>query len=142
MAAEEVNIALGDDMSKMFDIAAQATYENVPGAVWRPGESFRGVRAIDGELFAHQIGQTVFSQGFDGIGTKVEVRERMQRTHGKGASHQGSAFDLRGMVCDDAPRYGLQVITWGSVLDTAKLDPDNPRIVGGMRELAEGMVLA
>ena len=35
---EEVNIDLGDDMSQMFDIAARATYDNIPGAVWRANE--------------------------------------------------------------------------------------------------------
>jgi phosphoribosylformylglycinamidine cyclo-ligase len=139
---EEVNIDLGDDMSRMFDEAAQLTYDNIPGAVWRANESFRSPRGIDGSLFAHDVANLVFSLGFDGIGTKVEVRERMQRTHGQGASHRGSAFDLLAMVCDDAPRGGLQVIAWGSVLDTGKLDENNPLIVNGMRELAEGMVLA
>src|SRR5665213_2255658 len=138
---EEVNIALGDDMSKMFDIAARATYENIPGAVWRANDSFRSFRGIDGQLYAHQAADTVLNLGFDGIGTKVEIRERMQATRGKGASHIGSAFDLGAMVFDDALRSGSQVVAWGSVLDTGKLDPDKPRIVEGMRELSTGMVL-
>ncbi len=137
---QEVNIEFGDDMSQMFDIAAQATYENIPGAVWRANDSFRSFRGIDCQLFAHQAADTVQNLGFDGIGTKVEVRERMQTTRGKGASHMGSAFDLGAMVFDDALRSGSQVIAWGSVLDTGKLDPGDPLIVEGMRELSAGMV--
>ena len=138
---EEVNIELGDDMSKMFDIAARATYDNVPGAIWRANDSFRSFRGIDGQLYAHQVEDTVLGLGFDGIGTKVEVRERMQTTRGKEASHVGSAFDLCAMVFDDALRSGSQVVAWGSVLDTSKLDGNDPRIVEGMRELSTGMML-
>ena len=103
---------------------------------------FRSFRGIDGRLYAHQVADTVLNLGFDGIGTKVEVRERMQTTRGKEASHVGSAFDLGAMVFDDALRSGSQVVAWGSVLDTAKLDENNPRIIEGMRELSQGMILA
>ncbi len=138
---QEVNIDLGDKMSDMFDIAAQATYGNVPGAVWRDGESFRSFRGIDGRLTAHQAADTIYGLGFDGIGTKVEVRERMQTTRGKGASHEGSASDLGAMVFDDACRTGSEVVAWGSVLDTGQLNPDDPSTVDGMRELATGLVV-
>lgn len=138
---EEVNIDFGDDMSRMFDVAARATYNNIPGAIWRADDSFRSFRGIDGQLYAHQAADTVVNLGFDGIGTKVEIRERMQTTHGKEASHVGSAFDLGAMVKDDALRSGSQVVAWGSVLDTGKLDPNDPQTVEGMRELSAGMVM-
>lgn len=131
---QEVNVALGDDMSKMLDTAARLTYENIPDAVWRSSDGFRAIRGIDGSLFAKHISSLVFMMGFDGIGTKVEVHERMQ-------DHTGAAFDLLAMVCDDAPRYGAQVISWGSVLDTGKLDKKDPLIMQGMKDLATSMVL-
>lgn len=132
---QDVNIELGDDMSRMFDEAAKLTYENRPGYVRREHGSFSGFRAIHGRIFAKHIERLMYGQGFDGIGTKVEIAERLN-------NHLGSAIDLFAMALDDAPVRGAEVVSIGSVLDVRQLDEDSEVIKNGMRQLAQGMVVA
>src|SRR3989344_4693909 len=131
----EVNIELGDDMSKMFYEASRLTYNNRPGYVFEGHGTFRGFRAIRGAVFAKHIQKLLFNQGFDGIGTKIEISERLNE-------HFGSAFDLFAMAADDVPVRGAEAISIGTILDVKQLDEDNEIINNGMRQLALGMVAA
>jgi len=130
-----VNIELGDDMSRMFYEASRQTFDNRPGFVFEGHESFRGFRAIRGQVFAKHIGQILFNLGFDGIGTRVELAERLNE-------HFGSFFNLLAMAADDAPVKGAEVIAVGSILDVNKLEEENETIKNGMRDLALGMIAA
>jgi len=57
---------------------------------------------------------TVLGLGFDGVGTKVEIAERI-------ALHNTIAFDLLAMVCDDAVVRGGEPVLVGTVLDVNTL---------------------
>lgn len=133
-----VNIEAGDDMSKMFDSACQLTYDLLPdGAIARIGEGFRAFRAIDGRYFAPQAANLYFGSGSDGVGTKVEIYERMN-------NHLGTAHDLGAMVFDDVLKFGGQAYSWTNVLDVNALkNPDGSWVEGvqeGMRGLAQGLL--
>lgn len=130
---KDVNVELGDDMSKMFHNASKLTYANRPGYVREEHASFRGFKGLRGAVFARHINQLIFCQGFDGIGTKAEVAERLN-------DHLGSAYDLFAMALDDAPVKGGEVVSIGTILDVKKLDKDSQVIKDGMRQLAQGMV--
>jgi phosphoribosylformylglycinamidine cyclo-ligase len=128
-----VNIKLGDKASKLLYEAARKTFENRTGNIGEiivPFDDFSGVRAIDvGELPPGSL----MCMGFDGIGTKVEIAQRM-------GDHSSIAFDLFAMVCDDAIVRGAEPVLIGSVLDVNSLgeDIDLPMI----QQLAEGYVNA
>ncbi len=126
-----VNIELGDDASKVMYEAAKLTWENregLLGEVFSPKEDFSGVRVVNvGGLPKG----SVMNMGFDGVGTKVELAERLEK-------HDTAAFDLFAMVCDDAVVYGGEPVLVGSILDVNTLD-------GGehfMKQLAAGYVAA
>lgn len=53
--------------------------------------------------------------GFDGIGTKIEVFERLN-------DHSTVAFDLFAMVCGDTVVRGGEPIAVGAVLDVRELE--------------------
>jgi phosphoribosylformylglycinamidine cyclo-ligase len=66
---------------------------------------------------------------FDGVGTKVEIAERVGK-------HDTIAFDLFAMVCDDASIRGAEPVAVGSVLDFNRVSLEV------VRDLARGMVEA
>ena len=128
-----VNIKLGDKASKILYEAARKTFENRKdniGEIIVPFDDFSGVRAID--VSALPAG-SLMCMGFDGIGTKVEIAQRMN-------NHSSIAFDLFAMVCDDAIIRGAEPVLIGSVLDVNSLgdDPDIPMI----KQLVDGYVAA
>ncbi|MEI9914453.1 MAG: AIR synthase related protein [Candidatus Saccharibacteria bacterium] len=55
---------------------------------------------------------------FDGVGTKVEVAERLD-------DHSVVAHDLFAMVCDDAVVRGAEPVAIGSILDVRHLNDDD-----------------
>ena len=124
-----VDIELGDDASKVMYEAAKLTWENrkgLLGEVVTPKDDFSGVRVINvGDLPEG----TVMNMGFDGVGTKVELAERLGR-------HDTVAFDLFAMVCDDAVVYGGEPVLVGSILDVNKLDLEV------VKQLAVGYIAA
>jgi len=130
-----VNIELGDDASKVMYEAAKATWENrkgMLGEVITPKDDFSGVRGINiGDLPAG----TFMSMGFDGVGTKVELAERMMK-------HDTVAFDLFAMVCDDAVVYGGEPVLIGSILDVNTLGADGASYLNFMKQLAAGYIAA
>jgi phosphoribosylformylglycinamidine cyclo-ligase len=128
-----VNIKLGDKASKILYKAAKKTFENRKGNIGEiivPFDDFSGVRAVDVSALPQG---SLMCMGFDGIGTKVEIAQRMN-------NHSTIAFDLFAMVCDDAIVRGAEPVLIGSVLDVNSLgdNVDLPMI----QQLADGYVRA
>ncbi len=126
-----VDLDAGDDASRILYEAAKATFANRKGRIGElivPFDDFSGVRAIDVSELPEG---SVMNLTFDGVGTKAEVAQRMNK-------HDTLAFDLFAMVCDDAIVRGAEPVTIGSVLDVNSLG-------GGLdtvRQLAKGYVAA
>lgn len=136
--SNEVNIALGDEMSEFFTEASKLTWDIRPEALDLSGVAFGSPAMIDGDYIfeAYRLGGRVsFGHQLDGIGTKPEISERMNE-------HFGSAQDLFAMVADDAPATGGETISIDNILDVRELNEDKETIMSGMRQLAEGMVFA
>tara|TARA_Y100000031_G_C8188253_1_gene370065 strand:+ start:170 stop:1264 length:1095 start_codon:yes stop_codon:yes gene_type:complete len=124
-----VNVNKGNEASKIFYEAEKETWKNRQnglGEIIVPNDDFSGVRAID--VSSLPIG-TLMNMGFDGVGTKIEIAERMNR-------HDTIAFDLFAMVCDDAIVRKAEPIAIGSILDFNKLD------INIVKQLAKGYVEA
>lgn len=128
----QVNIKVGDDVSKMLYEAAKQTYANRPGAVKELHSSFSGLRAIDPTYKPAECFELL---GSDGVGTKVELAERTR-------DHSSVAHDLFAMVCDDAVVRGAEPIAINTVLDVNKLDENDPLVVEAIHGIAEGYVAA
>ncbi|MBC7708249.1 hypothetical protein H7Y63_03430 [Polaromonas sp.] len=135
MPSNEVNIALGDEMSMFFYEASKLTRDNRPDSLDLSLDSFEGTALIAGSYFAKHIGQLSLGHELDGIGTKPEISERLNE-------HFGSAFDLFAMVGDDVCTRGGDLISIDTVLDVRELNDKNEDIIKGMHQLAEGMVAA
>ncbi|MBI4148202.1 hypothetical protein HY490_02835 [Candidatus Woesearchaeota archaeon] len=126
-----VNQQLGDDASKVFYEAAKLTWDNRKarlGEIIVPFDDFSGLRVINvGKLPP----DTVMCMGFDGVGTKIEIAERLGK-------HDTVAHDLFAMVCDDAVVRGGEPVLVGSILDvnclTGHLD--------AVKQLATGYIEA
>jgi len=126
-----VDIKLGDEASKILYEAAKKTFENRKGNIGEvivPFDDFSGVRAIDVSMLPKG---SLMCIGFDGVGTKVEIAQRMN-------NHKTIAFDLFAMVCDDAIIRGAEPVLLGSVLDVNSLGSN----MIALRELAQGYVQA
>lgn len=109
-----VDIDLGDKASEVLYNAAKETWKNRDGRtgqVFTPFDDFTGLRAI--RIGALPEG-TLANLGFDGVGTKMELGERI-------AKHDTIAYDLFAMVCDDAAVRGAEPVLVGSVLDVNTL---------------------
>ncbi len=128
-----VNIELGDDASKILYHAAKQTWQNrkgLLGEVIVPFDDFSGLRMID---VSGLPAGTMMCLGFDGIGTKVEIAERLN-------DHSTIAFDLLAMVCDDAVVRGGEPVLVGSILDVNSLGSDDNSKIVQMLQLARGYV--
>lgn len=130
---QDVNIALGDDVSKMLYEASKLTHGNRPGLVREAYQSFSGFRSISLAQF-NDIANLEMNLGFDGVGTKVEVSERLD-------DHSVVAHDLFAMVCDDAVVRGAEPMAIGTILDIRQLD-DTEHTREAVRQLAYGYVAA
>ena len=134
---QDVNIELGDDVSKMLYEASKLTHQNRPGFLVELHESFSGFRAIPGSVLK-DVDNLYLNLGFDGVGTKVEVAERMD-------DHSVVAHDLFAMVCDDAVVRGAEPVAIGSILDVRQLgNPDDAESLehtrNAVRQLSQGYV--
>ncbi len=127
-AESGVNTELGDEVSKIFYNAAKETWKNRQGLgkVITPTDDFSGLRVIDISSLPQG---TLMNIGFDGVGTKIEIAERMNK-------HNTIAFDLFAMVCDDAIVRGAEPVIIGSILDVNSIN------VNLMKELAQGYIKA
>ncbi len=128
-----VNIELGDDASKVLYEAAKLTWNNRKGnlgEVIEIFEDFSGLRGINvGELPRN----TFMNLNFDGIGTKVEIAQRMER-------HDTVAYDLFAMVCDDAVVRGAEPVLVGSILDVRSLGERGESYLQLVKDLARGYI--
>jgi phosphoribosylformylglycinamidine cyclo-ligase len=136
---QDVNIGLGDDISRMLYEASILTHQNRPDLLVEFHRSFSGLRAMPLSM-VRDMGNVYMNLAFDGVGTKVEVSERLD-------DHSVVAHDLFAMVCDDAVVRGAEPIAVGSILDVRHLgDPEDPESVehakNAVRQLAKGYVEA
>ena len=130
-----VNIDLGDDVSKILYNAAKQTWDNRKGRLGEvivPFDDFTGVRAID---VSNLPAGTLMNIGFDGVGTKMELAERVR-------NHRTIAYDLFAMVTDDAVVRGAEPVLIGSILDVNSLGTSEKPFIEEVRQLAEGYVNA
>ena len=139
-APQDVNIKAGDAASKDFYDAARQSYSNRPGLLQEFHESFSGMRAVRlGNL--PDVDNLFTNMDSDGVGTKIEIAERVQ-------DHSTVAHDLFAMACDDAVVRGAEPVTINTVLEVNSLgkedDPDELKayIHRCMQELAVGYVAA
>lgn len=137
-----VDINLGDTVSAMLYEAAKASWarrQGRIGEVIEPTGDFSGLRAI-------RVGKlpddAVMGVNYDGVGTKVEVAERV-------GDFSTLGFDLLAMVCDDAVIRGGEPVLVGSVLDVNMLpnagSDDWPRLkslIHGYEEAAKAADVA
>jgi phosphoribosylformylglycinamidine cyclo-ligase len=135
-AESGVNIEFGDDVSKILYNAAKATWKNRKGRlgeIFTPFDDFTGLRVINVGGLPED---TVMCLGFDGVGTKMEIGERIGK-------HDTVAYDLLAMVCDDAVVRGGEPVLVGSILDVRSLsDKDKNPFLQQVRQLATGYVQA
>ena len=130
-----VNTKLGNDVSKILYNAAKQTWENRKGKLGEiiiPHDDFSGVRAID--VSNLPIG-TLMGMNSDGIGTKIEIAERIN-------DHSTSAHNLFAMVCDDAVIRGAEPVLLASVLDVNSLGNEKVSYIEQVRQLAVGYINA
>jgi phosphoribosylformylglycinamidine cyclo-ligase len=129
-----VDLHLGNMASKILYEAAKQTWKNRTnklGEIIVPFDDYSGLRAI---RIGNLPQDTVACLGFDGVGTKIEIAERVGR-------HDTIAFDLFAMVCDDAAVRGGIPIVIGSVLDVRSLSQKNNGIEV-LRQIANGYIAA
>ena len=130
-----VDVKLGDDVSKILYNAAKQTWDNRKGKLGElivPFDDFSGVRAIDVSGLPKG---TLMNIGFDGVGTKMELAERIN-------DHRTIAYDLFAMVCDDAVVRGAEPVLIGSILDVNSLGKGDETHIGQVRQLAQGYIEA
>ena len=130
-----VNIELGDDVSKILYNAAKETWKNRKGKLGElivPFDDFTGVRAID---VSNLPKGTLMNMGFDGVGTKIEIAERV-------GDFSTIAYDLFAMVCDDAVVRGAEPVLIGSILDVNSLGKNDENYIEQVRGLAKGYIKA
>jgi phosphoribosylformylglycinamidine cyclo-ligase len=130
-----VNIDLGDKVSKIFYDGARKTWENRKGKLGElivPYDDFSGIRAINVSGLPEG---TMMNIGFDGVGTKIEIAERVN-------DFRTIAYDLIAMICDDAVVRGAEPVLIGSILDVNSLGSDNGIYIEKVNQLVEGYVNA
>lgn len=130
-----VHLDLGDAASHLLYSAAKHTWEQRQGQFGEiiiPHDDFSGVRCI---AVGALPSDTVMGLGFDGIGTKIEIAERLGRW-------STLAFDLFAMVCDDAVVQGAEPVLVGTVLDVRTLGSATASHLDVIAQLAEGYIAA
>ncbi|MDO9578522.1 MAG: phosphoribosylformylglycinamidine cyclo-ligase [Candidatus Cloacimonadales bacterium] len=104
-----VDIKIGDAASKIAYEFAKSTFSSRKGMIGEPlveDGSFAGL--ID-------MGDFYLVQGDDGVGTKIEIAEKIGKFDTMG-------YDLLAMVADDAVCLGAETISITNTLDTNKVD--------------------
>jgi phosphoribosylformylglycinamidine cyclo-ligase len=123
------------ETSKILYHAARETWKNREGhfgEVVSVFDDFSGLRAID---VSHLPSGTMLGGGSDGVGTKMEIAERMN-------DFRTIAYDLFAMVCDDAVVRGAEPVLLDSILDTNYLVGRNGFHINQIEQIAEGYVKA
>lgn len=132
-----VNLELGDELSKQLYEASKLTWQNregVFGELTSNLDSFSGLRSMNiGPLLeVPEPEKLSFLMGDDGVGTKVEVAQRV-------GDLSTIAHDLFAMVCDDAVIRGFEPVAATTTLDVQKLDES---MRDQMAQLALGYIAA
>lgn len=121
-----VDRTAGDQASKLLYEAAKRSWPNrigKLGEVLSIGDQFRVTR------FAELHNGFCVGFNLDGVGTKVELAERL-------GEYRGLCFDLVAMTCDDAAVQWAEPLHFGSIVDMGRVQLDI------VRELAAGFVEA
>src|SRR3989344_3327047 len=117
--------------SKILYEAAKLTWKNRAGRLGEVVElfdDFSGLRAINVGGLPEDACMNI---GFDGVGTKIELAERI-------AKHDTVAYDLLAMVCDDAVVRGAEPVIVGSILDIKSLGDGDKSYLDFVNQLAVG----
>nr|MBA4404828.1 hypothetical protein [Nanoarchaeum sp.] len=103
------------NISTLLFEAAKTTWEHRKGnigEIFSPNDNFSGLRYV--KIDNLPTG-TILSSNSDGIGTKIEISERLE-------DFTTIAYDLFAMVCDDTVSKGLEPIIINTVLDVNTLN--------------------
>jgi phosphoribosylformylglycinamidine cyclo-ligase len=106
-----VDIETGDQASQLAYKNAKATFPSRAGLLGEP------VKLDGGFSGALDMGDFYLIQNDDGVGTKMEIAERMGIYNTLGA-------DLVAMVADDAICVGAEVISLTNTVDTPKVEAE------------------
>ncbi len=117
-----VDVKKGDAASKAFYEAARRTWGN---RVQSGFDDFSGLRFVQPPSGK----DIVMGENVDGVGTKSEVAERLEK-------FDTLAFDLLAMVCDDAVVRGGEPFFVTNVLDVSRISEKQ------MAQLAKGLEAA
>ncbi len=104
-----VDVELGDRCSKAAYEAAKKTFAGRAGMIGEPVKDEGGFAGL------LDMGDFYLVQNDDGVGTKIEVAEKMKKFDTLG-------YDLVAMVADDAICMGAEVISVTNTLDAPSLD--------------------
>ncbi|MCK4311960.1 MAG: phosphoribosylformylglycinamidine cyclo-ligase [Candidatus Cloacimonetes bacterium] len=120
-----VDIKAGDRASKIAYEYAKSTFSSRKGMIGEP--------VIDEGSYAGLIdmGEFYLVQCDDGVGTKIEIAERIGKYNTLG-------YDLLAMVADDAVCLGAETISISNTIDTNKIDAKV--IEGLMKGLAKACI--
>jgi len=119
-AESGVNIDKGDLSSEIAYENAKKTFPSRAGMIGEP------VKDEGGFTGAMDMGDFYLVQNDDGIGTKMEVAERMQKFDTIG-------YDLVAMVADDAACAGAECISISNTIDADEVKPEQ------IKEMMEGL---
>lgn len=111
-----VDVELGDKCSRLAYEAAKGTFPGRKGMMGAPVIMDGGFAGL------LDMGEFYLVQNDDGVGTKMEVAEKMEVFDTLG-------YDLVAMVADDAICVGAEVISVSNTLDTPKM---NEKMVAGL----------
>jgi phosphoribosylformylglycinamidine cyclo-ligase len=133
-ASTGVDVHIEAKAARILYEAAKKTWNNTKGKLGEvlvPFDDFSGLRYIN---VAELPKGTVMYGGSDGIATKTELAERINR-------YDTLAFDLMAMICDDAVIRGAEPILVKSVLVVNSLGQDESRLTF-IQDLAKGYLAA
>ncbi len=106
-----VDVELGDKCSRLAYEAAKGTFAGRAGMMGQPVTDEGGFAGL------LDMGEFYLVQNDDGVGTKIEVAEKMRKFDTLG-------YDLMAMVVDDAICMGAEVISVTNTLDSPGLDAE------------------
>ncbi|UCD04107.1 MAG: hypothetical protein JSW73_00460 [Candidatus Woesearchaeota archaeon] len=129
-----VDVDIESKAARIFYEASKKSWQNRTdniGEIISPFDDFSAVRVVDVSKLPEG---SFMCMGFDGVGTKAEIAQRMNK-------HDTLAFDLLAMVCDDAILRGGEPVLVGSTLDVNTLGTNETRLPI-IKQLADGYVEA
>jgi len=119
-----VDVELGDRCSKAAYEAAKAPFAGRKGMIGEPVVDEGGFTGM------MDMGDFYLIQNDDGVGTKIEVAERMQKFDTMG-------YDLIAMVADDGVCVGAEIFSITNTLDSPSLDADMVEgLMAGLKKAA------